>query len=136
MVRIDLDLHADLLPNRLIKDASYAYRFPMRTSWNTATSRHVLLAASRHHRQVVGSDVNTDSNEHGDKAEPESPIMMRAPPVRSLAMAMMTLAVGMQVFCVVHHARVQAAGPPLQRLEYPAAFFPDDSTLTTALPFF
>jgi hypothetical protein len=74
----------------------------MRSSWNPATSWHLLLAARRHHRQVVGADVDTDSNEHSDKAEPESPVMMRAPPVRSLTMAMMTLAVRMRVFGVVH----------------------------------
>ena len=76
---------------------------------NSATSWHLLLAARRHHRQVIGSDVNTDSNEHGDKPEPESPIMMRAPPVRSLAMVMMTLAVRMQMIRIVHgHARLQS----------------------------
>ena len=69
---------------------------------------NLLLAARRHHRQVVGSDVNTDSNEDSDEAEPESPIMMCAPPVRSLAMAMMTFAVWMQMFGIVHgHARLQ-----------------------------
>jgi hypothetical protein len=81
----------------------------MRSSWNPATGRHLLLAARRHHRQVIGSDVDTDSNEHSDKAEPEAPIMMYTPPIRSLtiAVAMMTLAVGMQVFGVIHHARLQ-----------------------------
>jgi hypothetical protein len=29
MVRIDLDLHADLLPDRLIKDVSYAHTLPL-----------------------------------------------------------------------------------------------------------
>lgn len=48
------------------------------SSWNSATSRHLLVAASRHHRQVVGSAVDTDGNEHNYKAEPESPIMIRA----------------------------------------------------------
>jgi len=80
----------------------------MRSSWNPATGRHLLLTARRHHRQIVGSDVNTDSNEHGDQAEPESPIMMCAPPVRGLAMAMMTFAVRAQVFGIVHgYARLQ-----------------------------
>ena len=40
---------------------------------------------------------------NADEAEPESPIMMRAPPVRIFAvMAMVTLSVGMRVFGVVH----------------------------------
>src|ERR1700691_975129 len=81
----------------------------MRRSWNQATGRNLLLAARRHHRQVVGSDINTDSNEQRDKADPESPIMMCAPPVRSLTMAMMTLAVRMQMFGIMHgHARLQS----------------------------
>jgi hypothetical protein len=77
----------------------HTYTLPMRSSWNSATSRHLLLAARRHHRQVVGSDVDADGNEQRDQAESESPMMMRAPPVRSstMAVAMMTLAVGMQV---------------------------------------
>ena len=63
----------------------------------------MLLTARRHHRQVIGSNVNTDSNEDSDEAEPESPIVMRAPPVRRFAvMAMVTLSVGMRVFSVVH----------------------------------
>ena len=67
----------------------------------------------RHHRQVIGSDIDADGNEHRDKADPESPIMMRAPPVRSFAvMAMVTLAVGMRVFRVVHsHADLREKHP-------------------------
>jgi hypothetical protein len=77
----------------------------MRSSWNSATGRHLLLTARRHHRQVVGSDVDTDGNEDRDKTEPGSPIMMRTPPVRSLTMAMavMAFAVRMQVFRVIRH---------------------------------
>src|ERR1017187_7319804 len=70
---------------------------------NSATGRHLLLTARRPHRQVIGSDVDTDGHKHGDKAEPEAPIMMRTPPVRSLAVAMITLAHRMRVFGVVHH---------------------------------
>jgi hypothetical protein len=64
------------------------------SSWNSATGRHLLLAARGYHRQVVGSDVNTDSDEHGEYSEPETPIMMRTPPVGSVtkAMVVMTLA--------------------------------------------
>jgi hypothetical protein len=129
MVRIDLDLHADLLPDCLIKYVSYAYTLPLsryapwalerlrrscqaqtshlRGSWNSATSRHLLLTARRNHRQVIGSDVDSDGHKNGDKAEPEAPIMMRTPPVRSLAMAMMSLAHRMQLFGIVHHAGLQ-----------------------------
>jgi len=66
VVRIDLDLHADLLSDCLIKDVFYAHRLPLRSSWNPAASRDLLLPARRHHRQIVGSDVNTDRNQHGE----------------------------------------------------------------------
>jgi hypothetical protein len=53
-------------------------------------------------------DVNTDSNEHDEQSKPESPIMMCAPPVRSLTMDMVTLAVRMQMFRIVHgHPRLR-----------------------------
>lgn len=83
------------------------------SSWKTAASGHLLLLSGWNHRQVVGSDVNSDGNEDGDKADPEPPIVMRAPPVRDFAvMAMVTLSVGMGVFSVVHsHADLREKRP-------------------------
>jgi hypothetical protein len=86
----------------LIEDVFHSHTLPMRSLWNPATGRHLLLAARRHSRQVVGSDVNADSDEHGEQPAPESPVMMCAPPVRSLTMDMMTLAVRMQMFGIAH----------------------------------
>ena len=58
----------------------------MRSSWNSAIGRHLFLATRRHHRQVIGPDVDADGHQYGDKAEPETPIMMRALPVRAVVM--------------------------------------------------
>jgi hypothetical protein len=77
----------------------------------------LLLAARRHHRQIVGSHVDADGDEDSDKAEPESPVVMRTPPIRGFAvMAMVTLSVGMGVFGVVHsHADLREKHPQLRK---------------------
>jgi hypothetical protein len=66
------------------------------------------MSTERHHGQVIGPDINSDGHKHGDQAEPEAPIMMRALPVGD--MAMMTLAHGMRVFRVVPSFSPAAAG--------------------------
>jgi len=70
---------------------------------NTAAGWHLFLTARGHHRQIIGADIDPNGHEHCDEAEPEAPIMMRAPPVRSLViMTVTTFAIRMQVFGVVH----------------------------------
>ena len=72
---------------------------------NSAAGRHLFLTARRCQGQIVGADVNPNGHEHGDQANPKAPVMVGAPPVRNLPipmMAVVTLAIGMRVFGIVH----------------------------------
>jgi len=67
--------------------------------WHSVSGRRNLRPAPRHERQVVAPDINPHCREHQNQADPETPIVMRALPIRNVAV--MAFTQGVRVFGIV-----------------------------------
>ncbi len=66
--------------------------------------RQLSLRTRWNHRKVIRAYVNYNGHQHGDEAEPETPVMVCALPIGSLTTAVLvvTLAIGMRMLRVFH----------------------------------